>query len=633
MNGTPEQDNTGSVDSRRNGRNVGKEEWYSLIFENDDDPIFVFQLNNGKALNLIDVNGAACRNLGCSREKLLETSIAELVDEYGASEIAAIIEKLPSSRRATADFFLKREGGAFIPVGAHFTLFEADGAQMVLMVAHAHPESSQMEKDLEIAEQRIGAIIKTVGEGIIVIDGDSNILYVNHELLNIFGYGIEELIGEHVHMLMPEKYRAAHTAGVERYTKGGEARVLGKRIELEGVRKDGTVFPLEIRVEETKINPASSLFTAAIRDITGRKAAEEALKVAKDRAEEATKLKDKFVSLVAHDLKSPLTSMVGLLRLVNRDVGATLPVKYKEMLHHIGKSGERIIQIIDDLLNISRLQTGAMKPEPKFIDASITANAAIDSFKYVAQEKDVSLENLVAPGSRIFADPSLFEQVLENLLSNAIKFSPKGAKVELFVPEGKKSSLAVRDCGAGIKQDMVPNLFKHDVKTSTVGTGGERGTGLGLPYCHDIMRAHNGSIRVETTLGTGSVFYVELPETKPVIMVVEDEKIVRKVYRRYLEVIDAEVVEATNGAEALELLEKSLPNLVIMDIFMPVMGGFELLSRIRSEPKTKSLPVIVVTSDSNMETREKAFRLGANDFVSKLMEPNDFIPRVRRFVI
>ncbi|MBI5816488.1 MAG: PAS domain S-box protein [Nitrospinae bacterium] len=625
--GNSEGDDTGQC-------NKSREDWYRLIFDSDEDPMFVFPLGeNGVFGDFVDVNDAALRKLGYSREAMLQMSISTLIGEEVTGALENLAERLSVNRRADMECILNGADGSAIAVDASFTLFEAGGQPTVLAVAHPQSGADKIERELDIAERRISAIIRTVGEGIVVIDGESNILYVNQELLNIFGYSIEELIGECVHILMPEKYRSAHSGGMQRYLAGGHSHIIGRRLELEGVRKDGSVFPLEIRVEETRLDERNTLFTAAIRDISVRKAGEVALREAKEHAEEATKLKDKFVSLVAHDLKSPLTSIVGLLRLVNKDIGGSLPVKYKEMLWHISKSGERIIQIIDDLLNITRLSTGAIKPERRFVDGAALAEAAMESFKYIASEKGVGFVNNVTPGLRLYADPGLFEHVLQNLISNAIKFSSRGGAIEVFNPPGQGTAVAVKDSGVGIGAEIIPALFKHDVKTSTVGTNGEKGTGLGLPYCGEIMDAHGGSITVESVIGEGSVFYVRLPEKRPLVMIVEDEKIVRKVYRRYLENIGAEVLEAANGKEALEMLEKIEPNLIIMDIFMPVMSGFELLVRIRGEVKTKAIPVIVVTSDSNMETREKAFRLGADDFISKLMEPADFIPRVRRFII
>ena len=371
----------------------------------------------------------------------------------------------------------------------------------------------------------------------------------------------------------------------------------------------------------------------AMVNITDRKMMEDVLQKAKEQAEDATALKDKFVSLVAHDLKSPLTSMVGLLILMSRQLDNILDLKHREMFAHMRKSGERMIQMINELLDITMLQTGAVKPRPRFMDCHSVIDDCMSSLRFLTEEKGVSLVNETPEGLRLYADSELFRHVMMNLITNAIKFSPAGSETVVFVPPGMKSVISVRDHGMGIDKDLIPNLFRHDIKTSTVGTAGERGTGLGLPYCSDILKAHGGAISVESEPGRGSVFQAQFPHKLPLIMLVEDEKIARAVCKNHLEKVESEIVEAVNGRIALEFLEKRIPDLMILDLFMPEMGGFEVLEKLRAESEWKGIPVIVVTADASVETREKAFRMGAADFVTKPVNPTDFIPRVHRFLM
>jgi signal transduction histidine kinase len=396
---------------------------------------------------------------------------------------------------------------------------------------------------------------------------------------------------------------------------------------------DGRILWFHDIVSVIKKNGEPDTLCGAMLNITDRKMMEETLQKAKEQAEEATALKDKFVSLVAHDLKSPLISVVGLLALIGRQLDETLELKHREMFAQIQKSGERMIQMINELLDMTRLQTGAIKPQPRFMDCHTAINECVASLVFIAEEKGVTLVNKTPVGQRLYADPELFRHVMMNLFTNAIKFSPFGSTTVAFAPPGLKSVIAVRDQGTGIGKDVMPNLFRHDVKTSTIGTAGERGTGLGLPYCADILKAHGGSISVESEQGRGSVFQVEFPHKQPIIMLVEDEKIARAVCMNHLEKVECGIIEAVNGQIALDFLENMVPDLMILDLFMPTMGGFEVLEKLRAKPKWKNIPVIVVTADASVETREKAFRMGANDFVTKPVNPADFIPRVNRFLM
>jgi CheY-like chemotaxis protein len=178
----------------------------------------------------------------------------------------------------------------------------------------------------------------------------------------------------------------------------------------------------------------------------------------------------------------------------------------------------------------------------------------------------------------------------------------------------------------------VPDLFRADVRTTTVGTGGERGTGMGLPLSHDIVAAHGGTLRVESVVGQGTTVTAELPPHRPVVLVVDDEEDLRALFKRYLLRQGCDVVEAGNGEEALALLKTIDANLIVTDVQMPRLDGFGLLDAIRRNPEIGDTPVIVVTVGTDVETRDRAFALGANDFVTKPIAPHDFLPRVRRFL-
>jgi signal transduction histidine kinase len=368
-----------------------------------------------------------------------------------------------------------------------------------------------------------------------------------------------------------------------------------------------------------------------ITDITERKRAENELLEAKEQAEAATKLKDKFVALVAHDLRSPFTSMMGLLRLFAERKSLLTNEEDNKILDRVFKSGDRMMTMIDNLLKISMLQTGQITPQPRFFKGCAAVAVTIGSVSHNAVQKGIEIINEVPQDTRLYADPTLFDVVLLNLLSNAIKFCSRGDKITFFIPPGLKSAIAVRDTGKGIDEKKIPNLFNHEVTTTTPGTAGELGTGLGLPYSYDIMKAHGGELTVESAPGKGSVFCATLPHVKPVALVVDDDPDMLLLVRIHLGKIGMDVIEALDGKKALEAIKERLPHIIITDIMMPVMDGFALLDRLKQDSQTSAIPVIVMTS-ADGEARENAFGHGADDFVSKPIEVEDLIPRVRRFV-
>lgn len=398
---------------------------------------------------------------------------------------------------------------------------------------------------------------------------------------------------------------------------------------------------IELRFEKTEI--LASLKSAKEKaetkseelecEIERKDVAERELKKAKEAAENATRLKDKFVTLVAHDLKSPLSSVTELLKLIESDKDSLLNQWYKDLIEKVLDSCQNMLKMIDELLNVTRLQTGNIRPETSFFDGNNLVQAVIGTLMALADKKEIDVQNDVPQKTRLFADPMLFEQVLQNLLSNAIKFCEKGDRITVFVPDDEPATIAVRDTGTGMSDRMQKVVFSYEEKTSTMGTAGELGTGLGLPLSRDIMNVHGGSLFFESEKEKGSTFFARLPHVKPTILIVDDDLSARNLAKLRLKDLGAEYREAENGREAIEKIEKEMPHLILLDLRMPVMDGYEFLSLVRSQPDKISIPIIVITSELEVEVREKVFRLGANDFVKKPVESNDLIPRVRRFIV
>jgi len=351
------------------------------------------------------------------------------------------------------------------------------------------------------------------------------------------------------------------------------------------------------------------------------------------QAEDANRLKDRFVSLLAHDLRGPMGAIFNMLEVLLRHRQEPLAENVRLPLDYIVHEGRGLLKVIDDVLDLSRLQTGRIRPAPAFRDGRFVAEAVIGRMRLLAAEKQVQLENAVAEGTRLYVDPALFRQVLQNLIGNAIKFSRRGGAVRIETSGEGMVGIAVRDSGVGIAPDRLGRLFEIESKTSTPGTEGERGTGFGLPLSQKIMEAHGGRIRVKSELGKGSVFVAELPAVVPLVLAIDDERTVRDTLTLYLQSIGAEAVLVADGQEALDAIKRGpLPHLVLADIYMPNMDGFELLRVLKADTATRDIPVIVITSDDSIETRRRAINLGALDFTVKPLVLHDFMPRVRRVI-
>ena len=245
------------------------------------------------------------------------------------------------------------------------------------------------------------------------------------------------------------------------------------------------------------------------KEIQLRTEAESALRQAKETAEAATALKDKFVSLVAHDIRSPFGTILTLAEMLASDPDKPLDPQQQELLQTIQSRGKHLMEMTEQLLNLNRLQTGRITPEAQLLSINELVDEAM-MLKTLANSKGISLSHSIPPDARLFGDLDLIREVLRNLVSNAIKFCSAGDSILIFTPDNS-SDLAVSDTGQGIPEEILQDIFRHEVKTSTIGTAGETGTGLGLPLSKEIMTAHGGDILVESKVGQGTTITLKFP--------------------------------------------------------------------------------------------------------------------------
>ncbi|MBI5179653.1 MAG: response regulator [Nitrospinae bacterium] len=480
----------------------------------------------------------------------------------------------------------------------------------------------------EEAVNKLSRVIEQTADTVLITDRNGTIEYVNPAFRELTGYSEQDAVGKTPRILKS----GTHDAGF--YKSLWETVLAGTpfRAEFYNRKKDGAIYCEEKTI--TPIRGAQNVithFVATGRDISARKRAENELRTAKERAEEATRMKDKFVSLVSHDLKGPLGTMLGFIKLTKRDSFDALDSETKGRLDIVIQEGERMNRLIEELLSISRLKTGKIQPRCRFFDGFYLAVKAAMSADFNLKTKGITLLNKVPQKTRLYADPTLFEEVIQNIISNAVKFSRPGDTITLFVPEDHPTTIAVSDTGVGIPPEVAPKLFLYDVKTSTAGTAGETGTGLGLPLSHDIMLAHNGDLTVVSKPDKGSTFFATLPHLRPIVLLAEDDFVAMKMVHALLSKIDVAVMAAKNGAEALQKIAEVKPHLIITDLNMPVMDGFELIQRLKAEEATSQIPIIVLTS-AGAEERERVFQMGVDDFVSKMAMKEELVPRVGRII-
>ncbi|MBD0389616.1 MAG: response regulator, partial [Nostoc sp. C3-bin3] len=358
-------------------------------------------------------------------------------------------------------------------------------------------ERQQTQEELRFSQARFARILDIADDAIISINGFQSITLFNQGAEKIFGYSAQEVIGRGLDLLLPQRFFQAHRQHVADFGHSPNvARRMGERREIYGRRKDGTEFPAEASI--SKIDMGNEIFyTVILRDITERKQIE--------------RMKDEFVSVVSHELRTPLTSIHGSLGMLASGLLATDSEQGKRLLQIATDSSERLVRLINDILDIERIESGKAKMEPEICNIVDLVTQAVNVMQPLADKAGMTLS--ISPLSgQVLADSDRIVQTLTNLLSNAIKFSSPGSTVWLGAQQqGDEILLTVKDTGRGIPTDKLESIFERFQQVDSSDSRNHDGTGLGLAICKSIMQQHGGRIWAESTLGEGSTFYVTLP--------------------------------------------------------------------------------------------------------------------------
>lgn len=496
-------------------------------------------------------------------------------------------------------------------------------------------ENAELQERLTLNEQRLKEATESYRRLIelapdpIVIHANAVILFANDACLRTVGAARrEEMIGKQLRdYVHPDSWQAMGER-IRKLTDGAQSL---PPVEYKLIGAGGAVLDIELTSAAAMYDGQKAVQTI-FRDVTRHKAAEAELRLAKEEAEHATALKDSFVSLVSHDLKTPTALILTMLQVVRKNANDVLEERDRLMLNRAQENAGAMQNIIERLLDINLLQTGKLAVRKRFFDLAALVNEAVDVAAPLAAAKKITLSATIPAGRHIYADHELIWQVMDNLLSNALKFSRPGGMVTITAPDDRRFTFAVSDNGIGIKQDMLPMIFRADVKTSTTGTGGEKGTGLGLPFCHEAITAHDGAIAVESETDKGTTFRVTLPDTRPTILVMDANGEDRALIHTFLDKLEAVFIEAGNVEDALFKAAANKPHLIVAGLSFEDGGAAKPLELLRDSAITRLIPVIVITTGATVEHRERAFALGAKDFLAKPPLENDFIHRLKRLI-
>jgi PAS domain S-box-containing protein len=505
-------------------------------------------------------------------------------------------------------------------------------------------ERQRAEEDLRRARRgawetskRLNAVLQTVSEGIISTDSDGTIVMLNREIEKMWGYEQDELISRNIDVLMPERYRSTHRGALGRYTQTGIVRSLGRRQELEGLRKDGSVFPLELCVAETRVGERQ-LFTAAVRDISKRKQTESALQTAKEAAEGASRAKSVFLANVSHEIRTPMNAVVGMTNLL---LDMELSREQAECVQTIRSASATMLALINDLLDSSKVEAGRMDLETEPFDLASCIEDAFDLVAPKAAEKDLDIGYLLEPDvpDVVAGDVARVRQVLVNLLSNAVRFTESGEVVVSVAARpvtGAEESgdgegvghepcpsdsqewelhFSVRDTGIGIPEDRFDRIFKSFSQVDSSTTRRYGGTGLGLSICRRLSELMGGRIWVDSEVGKGSTFHFTIrahsvPDTprsafrgtQPLlagrhVLIVEPHTTHGRMLAQHVEGWGMRARPTASAVAALDWIRRGDPfDVALLDTGITDPAVSALVAEVRSGSTGKTMPLVLVTS-------------------------------------
>ncbi|MEB3828837.1 hybrid sensor histidine kinase/response regulator [Phormidium sp. CCY1219] len=502
------------------------------------------------------------------------------------------------------------------------------------------------KENLQSNQERLRAIIETNAEGILVFDRQGYITLANRAAEKHLGLRRSQIIGRpyrdpiwQLHRLDPPGFPVNELP----FCPVMESRKGLCDMEYAIAHSNGTQLFLSINAAPL-LDPTRKIdgVVLSISDITHRKETE-AIARARDIAEARNRAKSEFLAHMSHEIRTPLNSILGLSQMLQREIFGTLNPKQKEYVSRIKTSGDHLLELINDILDLSKIEAGKEELQLKEVPVAELCHYCLKIIQERASERGLQLTTHIDPQAKIcIADERRLKQMLLNLLSNAIKFTPKGT-VSLIVakkPEGIEFTVA--DTGIGVSPEQLPLVFEAFRQIENELNQKTKGTGLGLALTRDFAHLHGGELSAQSTPGQGSEFTIylpdlppgytptsandslSLPETSPVcpskrrILIVDYDESNTILLRDYLDAMGHRVKIIGYGSDFLDRVYSFNPHLILLDLQLanPVTG-LELVSQLRQEEPLQSLPVVVVTAMAMSGDRDRCLAAGATDYLSK----------------
>jgi PAS domain S-box-containing protein len=612
---------------------------FETFFNTIDEFLFVLDEQG----NIIQTNSAVIDRLGYTREELIGISILMVHPTERRDEAAQFIGEILSGVSEFCLIPIETKSGVQIPVETRVSQGVWDGKPTLFGV-------SKDISQIRLSEEKFSKLFHLNPSACSLSDlATRQYIEVNEAFYNMLGFDKIEVIGKtatDLNIFTQEKINAI----LMKADSNGNVT----NAEAELMTKNGDIKQVLISAENTHVQDKEYRLTV-IHDITARKKAEDEIKLKNDELFKLNAEKDKFFSIISHDLRGPFNGFLGLTKLMAEELPTLKQQDIQKIATSMRDSATNLFNLLENLLEWSRLQRGitSFEPGPLLLMPMIaeSMHPVID----LADKKGVEIRYEIQTDLEVFADEYMLASTIRNLASNAVKFTTKGGKVTIAAKTipGNSVEISFMDTGIGMNSKTVADLFRIDVQTNRKGTENEPSSGLGLLLCKDFVEKHGGKLWVESEEGKGSVFYFTIPdnakglmknvitnsvsnEEKEVqikrmkILIAEDDEISASLISAMVEKYSHQVLHAKTGVDAVHACRNNPDiDLVLMDINLTGMDGFEATRQIRQF--NKEVIIIAQTAFSLKFDRVMAIEAGCNDYINKPISNSELQGLIRKY--
>ena len=601
-----------------------------------------------KEFRIFRVNRTACEITGYRGEELENQAIQCLFAEKDYAQLQTLLSATnDTAHDAHCETQLSTKFNTLEEVEWSYTaLYDAQNqVQHYVVTGLKITERKRAEQELARLSHQNQLILETAGEGICGLDAQCQTIFLNPIAANLFGLTDDKILSYQV----ITRHLATEVDTSKPTFCDMVARGITHHAEEEFYRQDGSFFLAEYTTTPIRENQQVVGAVVVFRDISERKQAELALRQAKELAEHANRAKSTFLANMSHELRTPLNGILGYAQILMRE--PTLEEEHLQGIKVIHKSGEYLLTLINDILDIAKIESGRLELRLEDFHLANFLQDIVDIFQVRAQQKGIEFrfEKRSALPTGIHADSKRLRQILINFLSNAVKFTDQGSVVfSVGYEDEEHIRFQVQDTGIGIAQNDLEEIFAPFKQVSDTMHKSE-GTGLGLSITKALVEQMGGYLHAESELGKGSLFWVtltlpevenlrhanyeiipitgyQLPDNAPLrrqgreqyqLLVVDDREENRSLLKTLLAPVGFEIIFAEDGIVALEQAEKYVPDLILMDLMMPRLDGFETTRCLKQHSTLHTIPVIAVSASAFSFHTEQSLQMGCADFIAK----------------